>query len=72
MSFLEHVILIENKISKMAGYFSRILKKFKKRSKIKKLDYSEGHNFMCKKLGRSRSNMEILKPFHSLKSKNQI
>ena len=45
---------IEPKNPGVAGKFSSKVNTFKKRSKNQNFDFSEGHNFLCQKMGRSR------------------
>ena len=49
-SFPQHVLPIKTKLSYLGGYFSRKIKSLKKRSKNRKFDFSEGHNFLCEKI----------------------
>ena len=49
-SFFQPILPVENKTSDLRGNF-REKSSFKKRSKNRKFDFTEGHNFLCEKLG---------------------
>ena len=57
MSFQQPLLRIVPEISDMAGKFSIIFKKFEKRSKNQKFDFSEGNNFLYRNTLRAANNV---------------
>ena len=61
-SFCQPVLSIEIKISDLGAQFLRKVKKCQKQYKNRKFDFSEGHNFLFKKLGVAAYPGELSQP----------